>query len=405
MFGAFRYRDFRIFWTGAFVSNIGSWMQTIALNWLVLQITGSAFALGVVSFAGTAPILALSLVGGVFVDRMDRKVVLRVTQSVLLVLAFALALLTEVGLARIEYIVIISLLTGVVTAANSPAWQTFVVDLVEKEDLPTAVALSSTQFNLSRVVGPSIAGIVLAVAGAAACFFANAVSFLAVVVALFLVRPRTKPRRPEVGSIWKRLQAGLAYAAADPVVRPLVTQTAAVTVFGFPYALLMPVMAQQVLGLDASGYGAMMSATGVGAIVGSLSVASWGRWIPRGRLLVVGELGFSLSLIGFSAARSLVVALGLLGVLGCCMIVYMTSANTSIQISSPEELRGRVMSIWTLVSFGLTPVGSLLAGAIAERWGAPVALGLGGVVCAMVGIATASTNPTLVRLPTGVART
>jgi MFS family permease len=402
MFGALRYRDFRIFWTGAFISNIGSWMQTIALNWLVLQITGSALALGVVSFAGTAPILLLSLVGGVFVDRLDRKIVLRVTQTLLLILAFILALLTQVGLARIEYIVAISLLTGVVTAANSPAWQTFVVDLVDKEDLQTAVALSSTQFNLSRVVGPSIAGIVLAIAGAAACFFANAASFLAVVVALFLVRPKLKPRRQEAGSIWKRLSVGLAYAVNDPIVRPLVTQTAAVTVFGFPYALLMPVMAQQVLGLDASGYGAMMSATGIGAIVGGLSVASWGRQLPRGKLLLIGELGFSASLIGFSTARTLWVALGTLAILGCCMIIYMTNANTSIQISSPEELRGRVMSIWTLVSFGLTPVGSLLAGAIAEHWGAPVALAFGGGVCALAGIFTALRNPKLVRLPSGV---
>ncbi len=398
MFGALRYRDFRIFWTGAFVSNIGSWMQTIALNWLVLQITGSALALGVVSFAGTAPILALSLFGGVFVDRLDRKKVLRVTQSLLLVLAFILAGLTQAGIVRVQHIVVISMLTGVVMAANSPAWQTFVVELVDPKDLPTAIALSSTQFNLSRVVGPSIAGIVLAIAGAAACFFVNAFSFLAVVAALFLVRPKSQPRRADTSSIWKRLRAGLAYAAHDPIVRPLITQTAIVTVFGFPYALLMPVMAQQVLGLDASGYGAMMSATGIGAIFGGLSVASWFRRFPRGRLLLLGELGFSASLIGFSTVRTLPVALILLAVLGFCMIAYMTSANTSIQIVTPDDLRGRVMSIWVLVSFGFTPLGSLLAGAIAEQWGAPVALGFGGVVCAIVGVATAFTNPSLTRL-------
>jgi MFS family permease len=405
VFGALRYRDFRIFWTGAFVSNIGSWMQTIALNWLVLQITGSALALGVVSFASTAPILALSLFGGVFVDRLDRKKVLRVTQSALLVLALALAILTQIGVVRLEHIVVISLLSGIVMAANSPAWQTFVVELVDPKDLPTAVALSSTQFNLSRVVGPSIAGIVLAVAGAAACFFANAFSFLAVVAALFLVRPRAKRKAAEGGNVWKRLRVGLSYGLHDPIVRPLVVQAAVVTVFGFPYALLMPVMAQQVLGLGADGYGAMMSATGIGAILGGLSVASWARRFPRGRLIVVGQLGFSAFLLGFSASRFLPLTLLLLAALGFCMIAYLTTANTSIQIGTPDELRGRVMSIWVLVSFGFTPLGSLLAGAIAERWGAPTALGLGGVVCAFVGVATALRSPAVWNLSAGLERT
>jgi len=207
--------------------------------------------------------------------------------------------------------------------------------------------------------------------------------------------------RVEVGGMWKRITAGLTYAGRSPVLRPIFVQTSIVTVFGFPYALLMPVMAQQVLGLGASGYGALMSATGLGAIVGSLSVASLGYRIPRGRLLVAGELGFSASVIGFSVSRTFPMAAILLAALGFCMIVYMTNANTSIQINTPDELRGRVMSIWTFVSFGMTPLGSLLAGAIAERWGAPVALGVGGVICAVVGITTALTNPAVRALPAG----
>ncbi len=401
MFGTLRSRNFRLFWTGAFVSNMGSWIQTIALNWLVLQLTNSPLALGVVSFAGTVPILAFSLVGGVYVDRTDRRRLLRITQSLLLVLAVVLAGLTWINLIRIEHIVAISLLTGIVTAMNAPAWQAFIVDLVDQSDLPTAIALNSTQFNLSRVVGPSLAGVLLATIGAAGCFFLNGLSFLAVVGALVVIHPRQATRKVEVGGLWKRLRAGLAYATRQPVVRPLILQTSILTIFGFPYALLMPVMAQQVLGLGASGYGAMMSATGLGAIVGSLSVATWGRRVARGRLLLVGELGFSACLVGFSLARSFVAAIACLGALGFGMIVYMTNANTAIQIVTPDELRGRVMSIWTLVSFGMTPVGSLLAGAIAERWGAPVALGLGGVVCALVGILTAAANPSLRRLPAG----
>jgi MFS family permease len=404
MIGALRSRNFRLFWTGAFISNIGSWIQTIALNWLVLQLTGSAFALGLVSFAGTVPILAFSLVGGVYVDRLDRRQVLRVTQSLLLVLAIALAVLTQANLVRVEQIVIISLLTGLVTAANSPAWQAFIVDLVDQTDLPTAIALNSTQFNLSRVLGPSIAGVLLAAFGAAACFFLNGVSFLAVVGALFLIRPAKRTRKVEVGGIWTRLKAGLGYAGRHPILRPLILQTSIMTIFGFPYALLMPVMAQQVLGLGADGYAEMMSATGIGAIVGSLTVAGWGRRVRRGRLLLAGELGFSAGVIAFSLSRSLPVSLVCLALLGFFMIMYMTNANTSIQLITPDELRGRVTSIWTLVSFGFTPLGSLLAGALAQQWSAPIALGVGGVICALAGVAIALANPALRAVSAAPAR-
>jgi MFS family permease len=401
VFGALQSRNFRLFWVGAFVSNLGSWIQTIALNWLVFTLTNSPLALGIVSFSGTVPILALSLIGGVYVDRLERRRVLQVTQSLLLVWAMILAALTWTGVIRIEYIVIISLLTGIVMAANSPAWQAFIVDLVEHSDLPTAIALNSAQFNLSRVLGPTIAGLLLVVVGAAGCFFVNGLSFLAVVGALFLIKPRPAVRRVEVGGVWLRLRAGIAYASHHSILRPLILQTSIMTMFGFPYALLMPVMAQQVLGLGAGGYAVMMSSTGLGAILGSLFVAARGRTLPRGRLVLFGELGFSVSIIGFSLSRTLPVALVLLALLGFCMIVYMTNANTSIQLITPDELRGRVMSIWTLVSFGMTPLGSLIAGAIAERWGAPAALGFGGAICLLAGITMALTSPGLRVLPSG----
>lgn len=404
MVGALKSRDFRLFWSGAFVSNIGSWIQSIALSWLVLQLTHSPFALGLVSFAGTIPILALSLIGGVFVDRYDRRLWLQVTQSLLLILAILLAAVTYLRLVTLEQIVVIAFLTGIVMAANSPAWQAFIVDLVPQEELATAIALNSTQFNLSRVVGPSVAGVLLAVINAAGCFFVNGLSFLAVIVALAFIRPRRATRRPDGGSVWKRLAAGLHYVNDHAVLKPLVLQTAIVTVFGFPYALLMPVMAQDVLHLDASGYGAMMAATGVGAIIGSLFVAAWGKQLPRGTLLIAAELCFSVSVVAFSASRTFPVALICLVLLGFCMITYMTTANTTLQIITPDELRGRVMSIWTLVSFGFAPIGSLIAGTIAQQWGAPVALGAGGVVCALAGITTAFLSSPLRLLPSGVER-
>jgi MFS family permease len=402
VFGALRSRDFRLFWTGAFVSNIGSWIQSIALSWLVLQLTNSPFALGVVNFAGTAPVLALSLVGGVFVDRTDRRRLLIVTQSLMLLLAVALAAITFLGLVQISHIVVISLLTGIVVAINGPAWQAFIVDLVDTTDLPTAIALNSTQFNLSRVAGPSIAGVLLAVIGAAGCFFINGLSFLAVVGALFVIHPRAATHKIEASSMWKRLKVGLGYALGHQVLNKLIMLTCVVTIFGFPYAILMPVMAQTVLGLGAGGYGAMMAATGVGAIIGSLTIARWGNHFPRGRLLTAAAVGFAASVIGFSASRTFVVTLLLLAALGFFMIAYMTNANTTIQLIVPNDLRGRVMSIWTLVSFGLQPIGSLLAGGIAQIWGAPLALGLGGAICALAAVSMAVLSPTLRLLPAGV---
>jgi MFS family permease len=402
MFGALRSRDFRLFWSGAFVSNIGSWIQSISLSWLVLQLTNSPFALGVVNFAGTAPVLALSLFGGDIADRTDRRRLLLTTQSLLLGLAMTLAVITFIGWVNVGYVVIITLLTGIVTAINGPAWQAFIVDLVEPSDLPTAIALNSTQFNLSRVAGPSIAGVLLALITAAGCFLVNGLSFLAVVGALVVIRPRRSVHKLEAGSMWKRLRAGLGYTLRHSVLRQLIMLTSVVTICGFPYSVLMPVMAQNVLGLGADGYGGLMAATGVGAILGSLTIARWGNYLPRGRLLIAAELGFSASVLGFSVSRTFLVSLATLVCLGFCMIAYMTNANTTIQLIVPNELRGRVMSIWTLVSFGMMPIGSLVFGAIAQVWGAPVALGIGGAICAIAAVVTVLFSSTLRLLPAGV---
>jgi len=401
VFGALRGRDFRLFWTGAFISNIGSWIQAIALSWLVFQVTNSAFALGAVNFAGSVPILLFSLIGGVYVDRADRRRVLLVTQVLALLLAMILAALTFANMANITDILVIVLLTGIVMAVNAPAWQAFIVDIVDQGDLPTAIALNSTQFNLSRVAGPSVAGLLLAAIGAAGCFLLNGLSFIAVVGALLVIRPRKAKRRGEEGSVWRRLMIGLEYAWRHPILNSIIVLTSVMSVFGFPYAVLMPVMAQDVLGLGADGYGALMAATGVGAIIGSLTATSWARRFPRGRLMLLTQLGFAMSVVSFSLSRTFIHAIVSLIALGFFMIVYMTVANTAIQIITPDVLRGRVMSIWTLVSFGFTPIGSLIAGSIAQTWNAPLALGFGGVVCAIAALATALLSPTFRALPAG----
>jgi len=405
MLGALKNRNFILFWSGAFVSNIGSWIQSIALSWLVWEITQSAFALGAVNFASTVPILALSLFGGVYVDRIDRRKVLRVTQTLQLILALILSVVTWLNVVQLSHILLISFLSGVVMAMNAPAWQAFIVDLVEPKDLPAAIALNSTQFNLSRVVGPSLAGILLTIIGAAGCFFVNSLSFLAVVGALVVIQPRPTKPKLETTSVWERLRTGVAYAVDQPVMRPLIILTSFVTIFGMTYALLMPVMAQDVLGQGAGGYGAMMSATGVGAIIGSLVLASWGSLVPRGRMLIGSELAFSASVVGFSVCRNFIISLVILAVLGCAMIGFMTTANTAIQLTTPDHLRGRLMSIWVLVSFGFSPIGSLISGAVAQSWGAPLALGLGGAICAVAGLVIALGSAPLRNLGTGVAPT
>jgi MFS family permease len=382
-FSSFRHRNFRMFWGGAFVSNIGNWMQTVAQNWLVLSLTHSAFLLGLVSFIGNAPILVLGLFGGVVADRSSRKRVLLLTQNMMCLLTMALAVLTWLNLINIWLVIIIALSIGIVSAFNSPAYQTIMLDLVEREDLMNAIALNSMQFNLTRIIGPSIAGALVVAVGTAMCFFFNSLSFLAVVVALLFIKlPAAKPK-PEK-KVWSEIREGLAYLRQNKPLAVIIGLGTASNLFMFPYLTLLPVFAKEVFHSDAGDYGLLLAAVGVGAAIGSVGVASLSDKGTKSRLIMFGAGLVVVTLIGFALSNQLWLSLLILPFVGAAMVVLNSALMTLVQTEAPDNLRGRIISISTLTSFGVLPIGNLLAGTVAELCGAPFAVCMNAVIFGLI---------------------
>jgi len=382
-FGALTHRNFQLFLGGQLVSLTGTWMQSVAQAWLVLTLTNSAFSVGLVSALGSVPVLLLSLYGGVVADRTDKRRLVVVTQVLLMLQALALAALVWTDAVRVEHVMALAVALGTVSAFDIPGRQSFLVEMVGKDDLMSAIALNSSVFNLTRVLGPVVAGILIGTAGLAACFLLNALSYVAVIVGLALMRlPRYQPPAV-VESAWANLKAGIRYVRGDRRVSTLIVLTAVISVFGFPYLVLLPVFARNVLHTDARGYGALMSAVGAGAVVAALALAVWRTRLRRGRLVLTALAGFGALLVAVSAARSLAVALGLLVFTGCVMILHNASTNTMLQTLVPDAMRGRIMGFYAFVFVGMAPVGAFVSGAIAERWGAPFAVAIGGVVCVL----------------------
>jgi MFS family permease len=380
-FGALTHRNFQLFLGGQLVSLTGTWMQSVAQGWLVLTLTNSAFYVGLVSALGSVPVLLFSLYGGVVADRTDKRRLVVLTQVLLMLQAVVLTVLVTTGTVRVGHVMVLAVALGTVSAFDIPGRQSFLVEMVGKDDLMSAIALNSSVFNLTRVLGPALAGIVIGTAGLAACFALNAASYLAVIVGLALMRlPRYQPP-PVVESAWANLKAGIRYVRGDRRVSALIVLTAVISVFGFPYLVMLPVFARDVLHTDAGGYGALMSAVGAGAVVAALALAVWRTRLRRGRLVLTALAGFGILLVGVSAARSLAVALALLVFTGCVMILHNASTNTMLQTLVPDAMRGRIMGFYAFVFVGMAPVGAFVAGAIAERWGAPFAVALGGVGC------------------------
>lgn len=379
-FRSLRHRNFRLFWTGQLVSLVGTWMQSVAQGWLVLTLTDSAFMLGLVSAIGSMPVLFLSLPGGVAADRFDKRRLLIFTQSTAMVLALTLAALTHYGLVRIWQVVLLAAVSGSVFAFDAPSRQAFTIELVGKEDLLNAIALNSAIFNAARIVGPALAGILIGFIGMAGCFFLNGISFLAVIAGLWLIaQERPAPRAP--GSAWREMRDGLSYSWNHPVIRPLVTIVAVFSIFGMPYAMLMPVFAKDILAVGPRGLGFLMTANGVGALAGALGLAAFSRTRGRGRLVLVAGIVFSLGLAAFSLSKSFILSLALLPLVGWAMVSQTATINTLLQTTVPDGLRGRVMSLFTFVFMGMMPFGSLLGGSTAQRFGAPAALRAGAAVC------------------------
>ncbi len=380
MFRSLRRRDFALFWSGNFLSNIGTWMQNLALGWLVLEITNSPFLLGLNGFLGSVPSLFFSLLGGAIADRLNRRKLMIVTQTSMAVLALLLAVLTSFHVIKVWEILAISLFTGLASALNNPAYQALVPDLVEREDLVNAIGLNSAQFNMSRAIGPTLAGLALGRLGVAACFYLNSVSFLALIIALLVIRvpPRVVHKGP---SVWHAMIEGLRWVNRHRVIIVLLSIPSFLSLLGLPFVVLMPAFARDVLHVGASGLGYLMAGAGVGAVISALTLAAQSSAEHKGRFIVTSAALFSLALILVARAHSFVVAFVLLVVMGATMVGALALTNTTLQLSSPPELRGRIMSMYNLSLLGLSPLGSLQAGAVAEALGTRFAFTLGGAIC------------------------
>lgn len=381
-FGALRHRNFRVFYAGHILSLTGSWMQTTAQGWLVLELTNSPLRLGIVTAVTTTPALLFTLWAGDLADRHDKRRIILIAQSVALCAALVLALLT--GTERITYGALLGLVfvLGSANAFEIPTRQAFFVDLVGPADLPNAIALNSAAFNATRIVGPGLAGAMIGTVGIAACFYANAFSYVAVITGLLMMRlPAFTPAARTTSTI-ENIREGLAYIRSDRLVRTLVWMVAGMSVTALPYVMLLPVFARDVLDVGAPGLGSMLAATGTGALVSGVALASGRLRLPRGRLIIGAGVLQALLLIAFSQSRSYPLSLVLLALTGFCMILNNASVNALLQSRVPDRLRGRVMSVYVFMFIGMTPLGALQAGALARWFGAPAALTAG--ACAML---------------------
>jgi MFS family permease len=374
-FRALRHTDFRVFWTGNFISNIGSWMQNVAQGWLVLQITDSPFWLGVVGFAQQVPALIFSLPGGVIADRAGRRTMLLVTQTAMMVLALALAVLVHLNWVTVEQITVIAFLAGTTMAFNAPTYQAAIRDLVEREDTLNAIALNSIQFNMSRVVGPSFAGFAIAGAGVVACFYLNALSYVPLLWVIWRVRFPPRELR-ESHSMRDELVEGFRYVWANRSILLLITIVALVSMFGLPYLVMMPSFARDVLHVGASGLGYLVASAGAGALLGGIHLAMRHSRRRRGPLVLGAALLFFAAILLFCFSRNALLSAFLLGIAGAAMVNSVATVNSLIQTLVPDAIRGRVLSMHTMAFLGFTPLGSLLVGSLAEYWGVSIALAL-----------------------------
>jgi MFS family permease len=380
MFRSLYHRDFSIFWAGNFLSNIGTWMQYLALGWVILIISNSPFLLGLNGFLAQVPSLVFALPGGTIADRLSRRKLMLITQTSMMLLALLLAVLTSIRQITITEILAISFLTGVASALNYPAYQALIPDLIPREDLMNGIALNSAQFNMSRAIGPTVAGLAMGTLGAAACFYLNSVSFLALIIALLAITipPVHREKGPR---FWGAMVEGVRYLNKHRMVILLLTVPACLSLLGLPFIVLMPAVARNMIGVGATGLGYLMGGAGLGAVAAALFIAARGTSENRGRLILSSATLFSLALILLSRAQTFWGAFFLLAVMGGTIVGSLTLANTTLQMTTPPQLRGRVMAMYYMAMSGLMPFGSLQAGAMAQAVGTRFALGFGGAVC------------------------
>jgi MFS family permease len=382
IFRSFQYRNYRLFFTGQGISLIGTWMQRIAMPWLVYHITGSALLLGIVGFAGQIPTFLLSPVAGVLTDRLNRYYVLIFSQIVAMLQALALTWLYYSGNIQVWHIVVLSAVMGCFNAFDVPSRQSFVIDLVErKEDLGNAIALNSLMFNGARIIGPSIAGVLLASAGEGICFLANAISYLFVIASLLMMKVPKRIRVKSNAHIMKEMQEGFKYAFGFPPIRYIIWLLGIVSLMTMSYSVLMPVFAKEVLHGGSHTFGFLMGAAGFGALLGGLYLASKTSVLTLGRIVPISAALSGLGLILLSLSRCFPLSVLIMVITGLGMMLHTASSNTILQTIVDEDKRGRLMSIYTMAIMGTAPFGSLMAGGLAKIIGAPNTIFAGGIVC------------------------
>jgi MFS family permease len=393
---ALRHRNYRLFFGGQSVSLIGTWITRIATSWLVYRLTGSALLLGVVGFCGQIPTLVLSPFAGVLVDRHNRHRILVITQVLSMLQSLALAVLALPGIITVSEILALQVIQGIINAFDTPARQSFIVDMIEdRADLPNAIALNSSMVNGSRIIGPSIGGIIIAAVGEGWCFMIDAISYLAVIASLLAMTLSRKTRPPAGGRVMEELRAGFSYVSHSAPMRSALLLLALVATMGMPYTVLMPAIASGPLHGGAHTLGFLMTASGLGALAGALYLASRNSVLGLGRAMVVATIAFGIGLVAFSLSRFLWLSLLLLPVVGGGMMVETASTNTILQTIVEERMRGRVMSFYTMAFLGTAPLGSLIAGIAADRIGAPKTILLGGLACVAAGTWFALRLPSL----------
>jgi len=406
MWRALRHRNYRLFYGGQSISLIGTWLTRVATGWLVYRLTDDALVLGLAAFAGQIPTFVLAPFAGVLIDRWNRHRVLVVTQVCSLVQSALLAWFALRGTIDVPHVIVLNVMQGLINAFDTPARQVFVVEMIEdRADLANAIALNSSMVNAAGLIGPSVAGVLIAAVGEGWCFAIDAASYLAVLASLLAMRVTPRPRPAVQRELLDDLNEGARYVAGHAAIRSLLLLLAIVSLMGMPYLVLMPMIATDVFGGGADTNGFLMSASGVGALAGAVYLARRGTVRGLGTVIALAAAGFGAGLIVFSRSTSLWLALPVLVVTGFAMIAHMAATNTVIQTLVDEDKRGRVMSFYTMAFFGTRPFGSLIAGGLAASMGAPATLLIGGATCVLAAIGFARALPAIRRDPRVAAAT
>ena len=385
VFKGFQYRDFRIMWIGACTSSVGTWMQSVAQNWLVFQLSGSSFFLGLDNFLGNIPIVLFSLVGGVLADRIERRKILLGSQFVQLACAFLLAALFALGVVHVWHILILSFIVGTAQSFGGPAYSALIPTLVKTEDLPNAIALNSIQFNLARVIGPMLGGLALAYWGATWCFSMNGVSFIAVIISLLIIRPHFTPHRG-TESVIESMKQGFSFIRKQPAMESLIVLAFSMTLLAFPLIVFLPVFARDVFQGGPKLYTLFLVCSGGGSVCGALIVAGLGKFHHQGRAAMLMLMALGALVTGFALSTWLVLSCIIVFLAGGVLLAVFATISSLVQMITTDQMRGRVMSVYNVAFRGGMPVGSLLVGALVKQFTAPVVLAINGILLVAMGI-------------------